>query len=144
MGRERSDQTVIRSSSIALLQERFRQLQKVKELREEKEMFRFFPESDRCTSPPNYNTPLQKPFSLFFESEVLLPSSANVAAQAIPTSCQIKTCLSLWPDHSHVVAENVIKKSHCLNNKSWLSKTTPLFDVSDHDNETDVDTSLHL
>lgn len=146
MGREFSDQTAFHSSSIALLQERFRQLQRVKEMREEKEMFRFFPESDRCTNPPSrkYNTPQHKPFTLFnFQSELLLPSSPNVAAQAISTSSQIKTCLSLWPDHSTHVAENVIKKSHCLNNKSWFSNTTPLFVVNDYD-ESDVDTSLHL
>ncbi|KAK1395491.1 hypothetical protein POM88_014547 [Heracleum sosnowskyi] len=147
MGRQNSGQTAIHSSSIALLQERFRQLQRVKEMREEKEMFRFFPEeSDGCTSPASrkYNTPQQKPCNLSFQSE----SSTNVAAQAISTCSQIKTCLSLWPDRStHVADHNVINKSHCLNNinKSWFSNTTtPMFVVDDYDNECDVDTSLHL
>lgn len=141
-----SDQTSIHSSSIALLQERFRRLQRVKEMREEKAMFRFFSESDRCTSPSSrkYNTtPQQKPFNLFFQSELLLlPSSLNVPARPISTSSQVKTCLSLWPDQSRHVADNVINKSNYLNNKSWF--TTPLFVVDDYDDECDVDTSLHL
>lgn len=144
MGRESSDQTMIHSS-IVLLQERFRQLQKVKEMREEKEMLRLFSESDRCASPPSmkYNAHHHKPSNLFFQSELFHPLPPKVAAPATPPSSQI-TCLSLWPD-SHVSSNK--KKTHCLNNKSWLpnKSTTPFYDVNDHGNESDdVDTSLHL
>ncbi|GMI85655.1 hypothetical protein HRI_002234800 [Hibiscus trionum] len=45
MGRQGGDPTVV-SSSIALLQQRFRQLQKDREKREEKELLRLLSESD--------------------------------------------------------------------------------------------------
>lgn len=144
MGRESSDQTMTHSS-IVLLQERFRQLQRAKEMREEKQMLRLFSEFDRCTSPPsiNYNTHNHKQSNLFFQSELLRSVPPKVAAPAIVPSSHI-TCLSLWPD-SHV-SDNM-KKAHWLDNKSWLpdkSTTSTFYDVHDHDNECDVDTSLHL
>lgn len=143
MGRESSDQTMTHSS-IVLLQERFRQLQRVKKMREEKEMLRLFSEADRCTSPPRikYKTHNHKPQNLFFQSEVLHPLPPKVAAPTIMSSSHI-TCLSLWPD-SHV-SDNT-KKARWLNDKSWLPNrsTTAFYDVNEHDNECDVDTSLHL
>ncbi|KAK1403150.1 Chlorophyll a/b-binding family protein [Heracleum sosnowskyi] len=141
MGRESSDQTMTHSS-LVLLQERFRQLQRVKEMRQEKEMLRLFSESDRCTSPPsiNYNTHNHKPSNLFFQSELLRSVPPKVAAPVIVPSSHI-TCLSLWPD----VSDNT-KKAHWIKNKTWLpnKSTTTFYDVDDHDNECDVDTSLHL
>ena len=53
MGRQGNDPTVMHSS-IALLQERFRQLQRAKEMREERELLRGFAVAD--TEPP---VPLQ-------------------------------------------------------------------------------------
>lgn len=145
MGRESSEQTMTHSS-IILLQERFRQLQRVKEMREEKGMLRLFSDSDRCTSPPsiNYNTHNHKPSNRFFQSELLHPLPPKVAAPEIAPPSHI-TCLSLWP-HSQVSSNT--KKARWLNDKSWLpnkSTTTTFYDVNDHDNEScDVDTSLHL
>lgn len=77
MGRENSDQAVVHSS-IALLQERFRQLQRVKEMREERELLRLFssssdssetsisPTSTACNVPPPSN-------KLFYHPELIIP-----------------------------------------------------------------------
>lgn len=144
MGRESSDQTMARSS-IVLLQERFRQLQRVKEMREEKEMLKLFSDSDLSTTI-NYNTHRYNPSNLFFQSELLRalpPKVATTSPATPPSSCHV-TCLSLWPESTHV--QDNTKKTHCLNNKSWLANKSagPFYDVDAHDNECDVDTSLHL
>ncbi|XWS75869.1 hypothetical protein CRYUN_Cryun01aG0128900 [Craigia yunnanensis] len=67
MGRQGGDPTVV-SSSIALLQQRFRQLQKVREKREEKELLKLFSESERASPTMRY-----KPNRLSFQPEVILP-----------------------------------------------------------------------
>ncbi|GMN62121.1 hypothetical protein TIFTF001_031200 [Ficus carica] len=58
-------------SSIALLQERFRQLQRAKEMRKEKELLRLFSESERTTSNPA--TKRYEPTGLFFFPESIPP-----------------------------------------------------------------------
>nr|DAD20265.1 TPA_asm: hypothetical protein HUJ06_021728 [Nelumbo nucifera] len=123
MGRQSSDSTVAHSS-IALLQERFRQLQRVKEMREERELLRFYSESERVApSMPHETT------RLFFHSDLIHPprptfqgslshqlnSRANhVDFQAVETPLM----KNLWPR----------TVTHTPNNLD----------------DADVDTSLHL
>ncbi|CAL1382338.1 unnamed protein product [Linum trigynum] len=53
MGRQIGDSSTMVNSSIALLQERFKELQRVKEKRQEKELLKLFSESsERNTTPP--------------------------------------------------------------------------------------------
>lgn len=58
MGRQNGDPTMV-GSSIALLQERFRQLQKVKERREEKELQKFLSETERVSRSDPSNRSFQ-------------------------------------------------------------------------------------
>ncbi|XVF81480.1 hypothetical protein PTKIN_Ptkin15bG0158700 [Pterospermum kingtungense] len=127
MGRQGGDATMV-TSSIALLQERFRQLQKVREKREEKELLRLFSESAHaspsiCYEPNRlpfqqelmirrYRQPLQDSLSLGPNSQ---SRQTSFRAMAIPESA------SLWP------------------NSVSTSSTSKNFENSD-----DVDTSLHL
>ena len=126
MGRQGGDPTVV-SSSIALLQERFRQLQKVREKREEKELLKLFSESDRASPTMRY-----EPNRLSFQSEVILPYrqlhqdslSLGLNSQSRQTDYRdmaIPASTSLWP-----------------NNSEATSSTSNFFENSD------VDTSLHL
>ncbi|GFZ12596.1 hypothetical protein Acr_23g0009810 [Actinidia rufa] len=66
--RQRSESLVIHSSSIALLQERFRQLQRAKERREERELMRQVSKSHPTHSPTCHD-----PSRLFFNSELIAP-----------------------------------------------------------------------
>ncbi|KAF3443285.1 hypothetical protein FNV43_RR12967 [Rhamnella rubrinervis] len=56
MGRQNGD-SAMASSSIALLQERFRKLQKVKERREEKELLKLLSETERVSSSTRHLDP---------------------------------------------------------------------------------------
>ena len=138
MGRESSDRTMAHSS-IVLLQERFRQLQRVKEIREEKEMLKLFAQSDTS------NSHIHKPSShVFFQSELLHPLPQKVAAPTIPPSSHI-TCLSLWPDSLTTKRANFdIINTKNLSQLGHDSSSSLFYDVEDHENESSVDTSLHL
>lgn len=75
MGRQSGDDPTAMLSSIALLQERFRRLEKVKEMREEKEVLKLFPVSERIKSTMNQElvfhptAPAQRS-SLFFQPDL--------------------------------------------------------------------------
>ncbi|KAE8679692.1 hypothetical protein F3Y22_tig00111398pilonHSYRG00343 [Hibiscus syriacus] len=118
MGRQGGDPTVV-SSSIALLQERFRQLQKNREKREGKELLKLLSESDMRFEPNRSaaeNLPYrQQPHQ---DSSLSLGLSSHgrrtdFRAMAIPASST-----SLWPHET--------------------SSTSNKFETCD------VDTSLHL
>ncbi|XVE72532.1 hypothetical protein DITRI_Ditri11bG0046700 [Diplodiscus trichospermus] len=126
MDRQGSDPTAV-SSSIALLQERFRQLQKVKEKREEKELLKLFSESERAGPSMRH-----EPNRLSFQPEVILPSSQphqeslslGLNSQSRQTDFRVMSIpasTSLWP------------------NKSAATSST-----SNNFENSDVDTSLHL
>ncbi|KAL7212382.1 hypothetical protein ACSBR2_015130 [Camellia fascicularis] len=134
MGRDSSDQIVIQSS-IALLQERFRQLERVKEMREGRELLRSLLESKTYSIPtPNAQ---YEPSKLFFKSEILIPQPR--------TPCQVS--LSLWPNsqikHSNFTSETPPQ----LLMKSWPTDNKPVLrspPIKFNDSAYDVDTSLHL
>ena len=130
MGRQGSDRAMV-SSSIALLQERFKQLQRVKERREEKELLKLFSESetiapamilDSVSGQPKTFRPCRQPLNLNQDFLSLgLNSIPKIKyADSRPAKKAISWSSSLWPVESNFVS------------------TSSSFDTSD------VDTSLHL
>ncbi|XP_059636715.1 uncharacterized protein LOC132278830 [Cornus florida] len=139
MGRESSDQqhTVIHSS-IALLQERFRQLERMKEMREERELMRMISEShdqqQYSSSPTMHYEPSSSSF--FFHSELILPP------RVVPP---VQVSLSLWPNSQSKCSDFRGLDQTAM--KTWPTDT-PLVRASPvkstQDSDSDVDTSLHL
>ncbi|PIA58188.1 hypothetical protein AQUCO_00500250v1 [Aquilegia coerulea] len=117
MGRENSEPTVVMHSSIALLQERFRQLQRVKEMREERELLKLFSESERLSPTICCETTRQ-----FFHTESTIhPQTSKHSSLSYfhPESQEGKyghsqavntpLLMSLWPtDRSIVRASNTL------------------------------------
>lgn len=153
MGREGHETTVV-CSSIALLQERFRQVQREKEMREERELLR------TSLSEPNNNNMNKvqfnnlststnvgyEPSRLFFHPDLFFPRK-SITSQ--------KVSLSLWPsfgcdfededEHRYYFCSGVEKPVF----KTLWPLETPMLNTCDQDSkdgfcETDVDTSLHL
>ncbi|GMJ10402.1 hypothetical protein like AT4G16447 [Hibiscus trionum] len=118
MGRQ-SDLAV--HSSIALLQERFRQLQRAKEMRQEREVLRLLSEAERI----NPAAPHQAPQS-FFHSELIL--------QPRP------------PLQGSIYSQTSMHAQHQVIDTSSLSNLWPRDTVMHAStfNDSDVDTSLHL
>ncbi|KAJ9169947.1 hypothetical protein P3X46_018088 [Hevea brasiliensis] len=125
MGRQNGDATVA-SSSIALLQERFRKLQRIREKRQEKELLKLFSESERSAAPAGMHFDPSK--MTFHQPEMILPNRApplqdshlslRLNSQSSNNHADIiKTPTSLWP--------NAGSSSRSFENS-------------------DVDTSLHL
>lgn len=155
MGRVSHDAVVIQSSSISLLQERFRQLKRVKEMREEKEMLRdLLSEAEPPKKLPRQTVPCSyyEPLNLFLNPQLInTPLNTTTAAVSPPT---IQLSLSLWPNGDNRRVE-VGKKGY-----SQRDKDSSVFGNSQHagvDNRClldccffekfgrdDVDTSLHL
>lgn len=134
MGRQNNDPAIVRSS-IALLQERFRQLERVKEMREEREILKMIKESERFTTP---KVQYYDPTKLFFHPEYLL----------LPYKPPPQVSLSLWPNSqtNHDKSCRVAEAPLLMN--LWPTDRTPSvhassmnFDDYDH---CGVDTSLHL
>lgn len=125
MGRQSNDPTMV-SSSIALLQERFRQLEKVKERREEKELLNLFAETERIMPTTHF-----EPSKLSFQPQMTTPNrSTHRDSPSLELNLQTKqadvqamkrpTLTDLWP------------------NGAAMASTSRSFENSD------VDTSLHL
>ena len=132
MGVQSSEGQVI-FSSIALLQQRFRELERIREKREERLLHVLAPRPAATTSPR------EMPVKWFFHPELLYPcrplrdTTAAVAAAslfpAVPTTvCECKS-FQLHGDSNPITVE------------LWPSKTYNYKHVS---GEVDVDTSLHL
>ncbi|KAK4439452.1 hypothetical protein Salat_0280100 [Sesamum alatum] len=129
-------------SSIALLQERFRQLQRMKELRQEKELLRMLSETERYSSPPitpNYSYDQFR--STTSESiTMFLPDHPK------PQYCQLS--LSLWPDsqttcNKHPVSRGKVEaQSNRVKSSSLVCSSSIKLENSGSDH--DIDTSLHL
>lgn len=112
-----SDHQMQVKSSISLLQERFKQLQKIKKMRQEKELLKnmlmHFDHHDHMESSYNNN-------KFYFHSELNTISSQNNHK-----SLSSHFTLSLWPD---IKSQNVLRSSKLKRDNS----------------HSDVDTSLHL
>ncbi|KAJ0016698.1 hypothetical protein Pint_09473 [Pistacia integerrima] len=138
MGRESND-TIIIQSSIALLQERFRELQRVKEMREERELNKVL------IQPKLFDTPMHYKLSpsnsrLFFH---FLPPRSSSSLSATPTS---QVSLNLWSnsqgkDADFQCLESPISTPLRSNQTSSMYASSEKFDECKCD---DVDTSLHL
>ncbi|EXC02643.1 hypothetical protein L484_002308 [Morus notabilis] len=121
MGRQSGDATTKVSSSIALLQERFRQLQKVKEKREEKELLKMLSESERA-SPTSHFDPSNLPFQSNNRRTVLSSHTHT------PTTSRDQS-LSLGLDLQATQAD--------LNTASSATSSKTI-------DNSEIDTSLHL
>ncbi|KAE8733543.1 putative metal ion binding protein [Hibiscus syriacus] len=108
-------------SSIALLQERFRQLQRAKELRQEREVLRLLPEAERI-NPGTLNAASQS----FFHSDLILqprpPLQGFVYGE---TSMHSQRQVTETP-----ILSNLQQRGEVLQTYTF--------------NDSDVDTSLHL
>ncbi|KAK9269313.1 hypothetical protein L1049_001084 [Liquidambar formosana] len=124
MGRQSRDPRVTHSS-IALLQERFRQLQRAKEMREERDVLRLSSQLERVNATTQY-----EPTRLFFHSELILPPRPPVQGSLYfqPNTHSKRTGLQ--------VTETPILAN--LGSTEAVMHRTNVFDDSD------VDTSLHL
>lgn len=135
-----SSSTTVVHSSIALLQERFRQLQRVKEMREERALKRMLTEPKHKQLDPNPTMHYVQPSSrLYSDSELSIPprSPPHVA-------------LSIWPqsqtnhaDYTSSYSQNQLFVNSCPTDHR-PSALTSFNKFNDSDSHSDVDTSLHL
>ncbi|KAI9162585.1 hypothetical protein LWI28_028728 [Acer negundo] len=163
MGMQRNDPIVFQSSSITLLQERFKQLQRVKEMREEKQLHRMLvdhePNNKLLFNPTlhYYNYEPSKHFFHFLPPKS--PPSSPSSTTTTTTSSQVSS-LSLWSNSSSQSRSS--KPGHdfqyqCMGidhlqapplmsfRPAETSSSSNRFDDhSNYDNVDDVDTSLHL
>lgn len=155
MGRENHDPTVVHSS-IALLQERFRQLQRAKEMREERELQKMLTEVPKLQFNSNSNTnttpSTHESTRLFSHPELIMPSSRTRSTTPPHVS------LSLWPtsqeDYNTSFQTPVSMNLSCPTNYTHTSQSQSLqvsswkingYDCdSGSDIDSGVDTSLHL
>ncbi|KAH7533467.1 hypothetical protein FEM48_Zijuj04G0133700 [Ziziphus jujuba var. spinosa] len=125
MGRQNGDPTMV-NSSIALLQERFRQLQKVKERREERELQKFLSETERVSN--------LDPSKQSFQSETIFPHDHRKTPQE---------SLSLGLDLQSKQADlDLSMKTETLTNP-WSLNTASSSSSKGFENS-EIDTSLHL
>ncbi|XP_058771908.1 uncharacterized protein LOC131645251 [Vicia villosa] len=123
-------------SSISLLQERFKQLQRVKELREKRELLKMLSntrETKHFSFDSSSSIMSHEPVTrLFFHPELI---NMNTSGSISPPP---HVCLSLWPTTSQGVKDD--------NNTSSSSSTETQDVQASWDNVCDsgVDTSLHL
>ncbi|RZR91451.1 hypothetical protein BHM03_00019567 [Ensete ventricosum] len=120
MGRQNNKPT-----SIALLQERFRQLQRLKEMREEREQQRAFSQGERSSSNAQCAQPMW-----FVHPDLVRPSRPT---RGPPPSCWLDS----HGDHTDLQALEI-----SLSMGLWPNQSTSRHPVSS--NEPDVDTTLHL
>lgn len=125
MGRQGGDSTAV-NSSIALLQERFRQLERVREKREEKEMLKLFNDSDRRSSP-----------AMRYEHNKL-PSQPEIF---LPNRPPYQESLSLG---LHSQGRHADFRSKTTTSTSLWPTSPPGPSTSRNFDHSDVDTSLHL
>ncbi|EXB29524.1 hypothetical protein L484_010582 [Morus notabilis] len=167
MGREIHDQThAVVHSSIALLQERFRQLQRVKEVREERELLRILSEHNINNNNNLMNNPTMicEPLRLVFHSDHHHHHHHLIFPQIRSSPSAPQVSLSLWPalqcsssaSEDQYYCSSINDQTPLLMMKLWPLDTHAPAEFSeassdkshldsdpDHD-YSDVDTSLHL
>jgi len=125
MGVQSSDGQVMFSSSIALLQQRFRKLERIREKREERLL--------HVLAPRPIAVPRETPVKWFFHPELLYPcrplrdTAAAALFPAVPTTASECKTFQLRGDPIAV--------------ELWPSK---IYNYKHVSGEVDVDTSLHL
>ncbi|XP_022724818.1 uncharacterized protein LOC111281355 [Durio zibethinus] len=138
MGGESINDPIVIQSSIALLQERFRRLQRMKELREERELLRKLAEPKQCSPTLPYDQPSGLLFFHFLPPRSPPRQVPNFSLFSGPQSkCHAGTtfrCMeapffaSLLP-----IVTETSPSLHVSQNK-----------LKDSDSDDGVDTSLHL
>lgn len=123
MGRQNNDAVIV-GPSIALLQERFRKLERMKEKREEERQIMFSAEPKRMISPSNYNSITDE---LFLASRPGFQDPLSLALNMNTKHADYRVVRSGQPSFSSLRFAD--KRD---------VKTPHKFDISD------VDTSLHL
>lgn len=126
MGGQSADPTVV-STSIALLQERFRKLQKMKEKRE-KEVLRLYSDSEQVIPTTSFETA-----RMTFQNNTIFPSR--------PPPHQDSLSLGLDLYNRHANSQSTKKPPSTL---LWSSSTAVTVNPSYNSERSDVDTSLHL
>ncbi|KAK8545747.1 hypothetical protein V6N13_067013 [Hibiscus sabdariffa] len=111
-------------SSIALLQERFRQLQRAKELRREREVVRLLSEAERINPGTQNEAP-----QLFFHSELILQPRPPLQGSAYGESS-----MRSMHNRRQVIETPILSN---LQQRDTILHTSTF-------NDSDVDTSLHL
>lgn len=128
MGRQSGDSTIV-SSSIALLQERFRQLERVREKREEKDLLKLFSDSEQAALAMRFDHNKSS-----FQPEMILPHSHRPALQ----NHSLSLGLNSEGKHADFQATTSPALASLWPNGAATPSTSRNFDHSD------VDTSLHL
>lgn len=119
MGRQNCNSTAVHSS-IALLQERFRQLERAKEMRQQREqLLRLFSEPEQANPQ-------------FFRSELILPTG-----EPLQGSLYVQSNLRNKP-----IDQEKIDISNSEN--LWSGNSVMHIEIRNNFDEQDVDTSLHL
>ncbi|TXG55506.1 hypothetical protein EZV62_020762 [Acer yangbiense] len=121
------------NSSIALLQERFRQLERVREKREEKEMLKLFNEPDRVVSPAMRYEP-NKLSS--FQPEMIVPHHSHRP--------HLQESLSLGLNYQDSRHADFRAKTTPTSTSLWPNGPSSGPSTSRSFDHSDVDTSLHL
>ncbi|XAR68178.1 hypothetical protein NMG60_11003218 [Bertholletia excelsa] len=125
MGRQSIEPAMV-GSSIALLQERFRQLQRVREKREEQELLKLFSESEHVRPTKSF-----KPGNLSLHTQMIFPLSS-------PSG----DALSLRLTSPSKSADSRAIKAGQL--KDFKSPGSTIISISPNNENSEVDTSLHL
>ncbi|CAI9292464.1 unnamed protein product [Lactuca saligna] len=152
MVREQSDHKAI-CSSIAMLQERFRQLEKLKEMREERELLKLISVSSnnhQCNSYYDQQYSLSsnfyEPSKYILHSEVIFPTqpldSQLLSLTLWPTSQTNKYADSFW-DINIESTQKISSKPSWLTNVP-LARPTLVKNIDESSVNSDVDTTLHL
>lgn len=123
MRRESCEPTMMHSS-IALLQERFRQLERAKEMRQQKELLRLFSDVEPVRTPSAYEP------SKYVHSELMLPPAQHVQGT-----------LYAQPSMQSMHTDLQVNETPKLSN---LQPTDTVIHIRNDFDESDVDTSLHL
>ncbi|KAF8031829.1 hypothetical protein BT93_D0902 [Corymbia citriodora subsp. variegata] len=146
MGIGESNDPIVIQSSIALLQERFRQLQKVKEMREERQILKLLTEPNNKALSPTASPPPPshcEPLGFFFHHPEVMMNNIYPTSSSPP-----QLSLSLWPSSRSNYSHLRFVEAPALVASLWPVETTSLRVSStkyrDYGHFDDVDTSLHL
>lgn len=136
---------IVTQSSIALLQERFRQLERMKEMREERELLRKLAEPKQCNNPTCY-----EPSGLLFFHLLTTPRPPSPPPRQVPSLWSgLQSGGNCRPPPSSTFGCMETPRFGLLPTTTVTGKPSPTLHDSlnksqDLDYNDDIDTSLHL
>jgi hypothetical protein len=144
MNRKIHDPIVV-NSSIVLLQERFRQLQRVKEMREKRELLKMLGNHETKHMNSSRGMSHEPITRLFFHPELI-----NINSSGSPSPPHVS--LSLWPTSQGMQDDNNNNSTSTSSDtvetlvlfKNFCSQSKPLQASWNNVHDSGVDTSLHL